>query len=81
MRNNCVSYYTIGTATIAVSFPEDKVFCNWCHFIRSEDSLKRHRCLLTDEYLPYPFTGRGNRCPVVLDPEKLEVEDVKDDQV
>ena len=59
-----VSYYTTGTATIPVPFPEDMTVCQWCPFVRNEDSLKRHRCLLTDEYLPFPFTSRGNMCPV-----------------
>lgn len=31
---------------------------------RNEDSLRRWKCLLTGEYLVYPFQGRGNECPV-----------------
>ena len=61
---NGVRYYTMGVATLEVPFPEDKTFCQWCPYVRNEDSLKRHKCLLTGEYLPYPFTGRGNECPV-----------------
>lgn len=66
MKGEGVSYYTNGIATLPVPFPEDKVFCQWCPYVRNEDSLKRHRCLLTNEYLPYPFTSRGNECPVVF---------------
>ena len=59
-----VSFYTWGTAELSVPFPEDKTVCQWCPYVRNEDSLKRHRCLLTGEYLPYPFTSRGNECPI-----------------
>lgn len=65
-----VSYYTKGTATLPVFFPEDKTTCQWCPYVRTEDSLKRCRCLLTGEYLPYPFTSRGNECPVVFEEEQ-----------
>ena len=59
-----VLYYTTGVATVVVNFPEDRVVCQWCPYCRNEDSLKRWKCLLTDEYLVYPFQGRGNECPV-----------------
>ena len=62
-----VTYYTWGTATLRVPFPEDMTRCQWCPYVRNEDSLKRHRCLLTGEYLPFPFTSRGNECPIILD--------------
>lgn len=63
---NCVLYYTSGIATVEVHFPENKTVCQWCNFVRNEDSLKRHKCMLTGEYLPYPFTSRGNQCPILL---------------
>ncbi len=62
-----VGWYTRGYATVPVFFPEDKTVCQWCPYVRNEDSLKRHRCLLTGEYLPYPFTSRGNECPVIFE--------------
>lgn len=65
-----VSYYTRGTASLFVYFPEDKTTCQWCPYVRTEDSLKRYRCLLTGEYLPYPFTARGNECPVIFEEEQ-----------
>lgn len=68
-----VRYYTTGTATIAVHFPEDMTFCQWCPYVRNEDSLKRHKCLLTGEYLPYPFTSRGNECPVIFPKEEKTI--------
>lgn len=63
-KSEGVSFYTWGTAELAVAFPESKTVCQWCPYVRNEDSLKRHRCLLTSEYLPYPFTSRGNECPI-----------------
>lgn len=66
---NGVSYYTLAHGAVAVYFPEDKTTCQWCPYVRNEDSLKRHKCLLTGEYLPYPFTGRGNECPLTIEEE------------
>lgn len=65
-----VSFYTKGSVTLPVFFPEDKTVCQWCPFVRTEDSLKRCRCQLTGEYLVYPFTSRGNECPVVFEEEE-----------
>lgn len=71
-REDGVSYYTWGTAILHVPFPEDMTRCQWCPYVRNEDSLKRHRCLLTGEYLPFPFTSRGNQCPVAFEEEEDE---------
>ena len=62
-----VSYYTKAKATIEVGFPEDRTVCQWCQFCRNEDSLKRWKCLLTHEYLVYPFLSVGNQCPLVFE--------------
>lgn len=67
MAANGVDYYTKGYGTVCVFFPEDRVTCQWCKYVRNEDSLKRHRCLLTGEYLVYPFTGRGTECPLIIE--------------
>lgn len=61
-----VLYYTTGAATVVVNFPEDRTVCQWCPYCRNEDSLRRWKCLLTGEYLVYPFQGRGNECPIVF---------------
>ena len=66
-RERGVSYYTHGVVSVDVPFPEDKTVCQWCPFCRNEDSLKRHKCQITGEYLPYPLTSRGNMCPVVFE--------------
>ena len=62
-----VTYYTRGTATIEVFFPEDRVVCQWCSHCRYEEGLKRWKCLLTGEYLVNPFASRGNKCPIVIE--------------
>lgn len=64
---NGVDFYTTGHAVVTVHFPEDKVILPVVPFCRNEDSLRRWKCLLTGEYLVYPFQSVGNECPVVLD--------------
>ena len=64
---NKVLYYTKGHLSMDVSFPEDRTVCQWCPFCRNEDSLRRWKCLLTGEYLVYPFHGVGNECPIIFD--------------
>lgn len=64
-----VSYYTTGRLTVDVHFPEDKTVCQWCPYCRNEDSLKRWRCLITNEYLVYPFVSVGNECPITFKEE------------
>lgn len=66
-KSDAITWYETGTATLAVPFPNGKTVCQWCPYVRTEDSLKRHRCLLTGEYLMFPFTSRGNECPVMFD--------------
>lgn len=61
-----IGYYTRAQGVVKVAFPEDRTVCQWCKYARNEDSLKRWRCVLTDEYLIYPFTTVGNRCPLEL---------------
>ena len=61
-----VSYYTLAKGEITVSFPEDQTVCQWCPYCRNEDSLRRWKCLITGEYLVYPFVSVGNECPLTL---------------
>lgn len=61
-----VLYYTHAKGEIKVSFPEKKTVCQYCKFSRNEDSLKRWRCLITNEILLYPFDCIGNECPLTL---------------
>ena len=61
-----VRYYTRAKGEIIVSFPEDRTVCQWCPYCRNEDSLKRWKCLITWEYLVYPFDCIGDKCPLAL---------------
>lgn len=73
-RETCVHYYTTGTATVAVHFPNGLTVCQWCSYIQYRDGLKRHQCALTGEFLPYPFDGMGNECPITFDKEDKQHE-------
>ena len=67
-----VSFYTKGTATFDVYFPEDKADCAHCQFcfLPQNDDLKRHKCSLTGEFLYAPAIGRGRECPITVKNEK-----------
>jgi len=80
MANHSVTYYTHGTATIVVHFPEDKTVCQYCRYVRNEDSLKRWKCLLTDEYLLYPFASVGNKCPIILEDVEKQIVELKEEK-
>lgn len=70
MRNNAVTWYTSGRVSLPVYFPEDRAVCQWCPYVRTDEPVKRQRCVLTGELLVYPFTARGNECPVILEEDK-----------
>lgn len=72
-----VRYYTYGTVYFKTSFPEDRVVCSYCKFIRSRSDLKRYECILTDEILLYPFDGIGLKCPVIFENEENEESEEK----
>lgn len=62
-----VRFYTTGTVTTHVHFPNGETVCRWCPYVRHDESLRRHRCLFTGEYLLFPMDARGLDCPVILD--------------
>lgn len=68
-----VSYYTTGTASIRVHFPEDCVTCQYCPFCRPDSDLRRYWCRLMDEMVYNPFVGVMDFCPIELQ----EVQDGK----
>lgn len=72
-RDTCVSFYKIGVASVAVHFPNGDAVCRWCPYVRYDESLRRHRCLFTNEYLPFPMEARGNECPIAFDKETEEM--------
>lgn len=60
-----IDYYTKGTAHVDVYFPEDKVKCEHCDFLKSESSLRRFRCELTKREVYEPFApGLPEFCPI-----------------
>lgn len=63
--NGGVSYYTKGTITDEVSFPENKVACEWCKYLKTERI--RCLCLITHEILVYPTKTVGALCPIILE--------------
>lgn len=71
MRETCVRFYATGEARLKVHFPNGMTVCQWCPYLRYHDGLKRHQCALTNEFLPYPFDGRGNECPIEFDKEEV----------
>ena len=48
--------------------------CQRCPYIQYREGLKRHQCALTGEFLPYPFDGMGNECPITFDKEDKQHE-------
>lgn len=66
MKNtdNGVRFYTPAKLEYEFGFPNDNCVCQWCPFCYPEATLQRHRCRVTGEYLVYPFTERGQKCPV-----------------
>lgn len=61
-----VRYYTKGTVTLRVAFPERQICCRWCPWCRSEKEVGRHWCRLTNEML-YNIDFRGDNCPVEVE--------------
>lgn len=74
-RGKGVSFYKTGTAMITVNFPEGETVCRWCPYIRYDESLKRHRCFFSGEYLMFPMESLGVQCPIYFE----ENENVKTD--
>jgi len=71
-QNNSIDYYTVKTAEISVSFPEDYINCQYCRFLEYKYSHKTYNCLCTRELILYPFDDVGNDCPFANN-KKMEV--------
>lgn len=67
-----VTHYETRYAIVPIHFPDGKIVCSGCRFCRSDEALRRFRCLLTDDILYRPVTETGERCPI-----RQEVDDEK----
>lgn len=68
---NGVPWYTSGTATVDIHFPEDRVCCANCVvFCRYEEAFKRYSCRATGEQILFPFNSRGAMCPIQFNKEE-----------
>ena len=62
-----VSYYTHGTASIDIYFPEIDVRCVWCPFCRSEADLGRFWCRLVNHMVYNPnYAELPEFCPIKI---------------
>lgn len=66
-----VTSYATLVAIVPIHFPDGKIVCSGCRFCRSDEALKRYRCLLTDDILYHPITEIGDHCPI---PDAFEKE-------
>ena len=58
-----VSWYTRATATVEWYFPENKVECKYCRYMRADANGARYKCVLTDEILAR-LDRTGATCPI-----------------
>ena len=62
-----VTEYTIGRSQADVAFPNHDVCCLWCWlYLQCDHDLKRYRCKLTGEPIPYPSQQIGAKCPLIF---------------
>lgn len=69
-----VEYVTV-PYTLTISFPSDKVICDYCPLCKAENAGTRFRCLETGEILPFHNVDYGQRCPLPIPRKKIESED------
>ena len=68
-----VSFYTHGTATIDIYFPENDVRCKWCDFCYPESDMGRFRCRLTNHTVYNPnYAELPEFCPITINKDKEE---------
>ena len=66
-----VEWYTKGTATIDVFFPEGKADCRHCEFHRYVEAYKTYHCALTNIYIDVTeLSTKPPHCPVTIEEEK-----------
>ena len=71
--DNGVSFYTHGTASIDIYFPEDDIKCKHCDFCYAESEMGRFRCRLTKRMVYNPnYPDLPEFCPITIHKEKEE---------
>ena len=53
-------------ASVTIGFPEDRIVCKYCPLM---ETYSRNQCRMTGEYLIYPESARGYKCPLIIDDE------------
>ena len=73
-----VSFYTNAKIEYEFGFPDGMVTCQMCPYCYDNSTLKRYRCRITGEFLPYPFSGVGAECPITeLDGKPVNPQEVE----
>lgn len=67
-----VKWYSRGTATVQVFFPEGEIVCQNCKLLTAEYLLKRSRCAVTGEIIPDPTYMTGGLCPLKFEQNNNE---------
>lgn len=73
MNERGTLWYTKARATLEFFFPENKVECKYCRYLRADANGARYKCTLTDEILGR-IDRMGTMCPVE------EIEEQKGDE-
>ena len=68
--DNGVSFYSRGSVTVPVNFPEGQKACKWCPFCRKDNDI-RYRCFLTNRIL-YSTNIIPEECPIEFKEEEHE---------
>lgn len=60
-------------AVIRMGFLPGKEFCQYCDFCKYNQWLRRARCIITKEVLPYYESERGCMCPLERSEEDFPI--------
>ncbi len=61
--DNGISWYTVGSVSLKIAFPEDDIKCKWCPHLRADEANGRHFCRLTGSVL-YSINILADDCPI-----------------
>ncbi len=62
--------YKIGSATIKLSLPAKKPYCQYCQHLGCHNATEVYYCRLTDEVLLEWKRERGEFCPFIFEKEE-----------